>query len=536
MQQSIVRRLAAMAALILSSISTTAWAGPYTELGLEIADMNAWATAVEEVIRGPVDYMNPEFGFATFGIEDDLIGEVTLSVGDTLSLGDGGSVTLKFSSGISDGDGVDFAVFENGITNEFGLFAEFGFVDVSSDGIVFAGFDALTVRTTPVAPFEEIDGTDYYNLAGDHPLGLGTGFDLAELTLHPLVLSGDVDLSDIQYVRVVDVIGDGSTFDANSNPIYDPYSTPFAVGGFDLNGIGVIHVPEPEFALSLGFGFLLLLLLPRGGRRRRAREQRNRALLAAGGFCFAFGSGTALAANADLESLVLGPSGFDNGSDFSGGFIDNGVTFVNDYQALPFESWDGFAASNHTDTTTPGFGNQYSSIMGRGAAGSTNYAIGFENSFAGRMPTLYLPETAPLRNISVTNTTYSFLSMRDGDGFAKQFGGASGLEQDWFKLLIEGLDGGDNVTGFVEFYLADFRFANSQDDYIVDGWTIVDLQSLGSVAGLRFSLSSSDVGDFGMNTPAYFALDNVAFIPEPGTAILLAFGLVGLAARRKRTS
>lgn len=251
MQRRIMQYIVAATAIFLVGKSTLAGAGPYTELGLEIADMNAWVTAVKEVIRGPIDYLQPELGDATFGVEDNVIGEIALSTGNTLSLGDGGSITASFDSGISDGDGVDFAVFENGIMNEFGLFAEFGFVDVSSDGVAFAGFEAQTVRTTPVAPFEEIDGTDYYNLAGDQPLGLGTGFDLAELAAHPLVLSGDVDLSNIRYVRVSDVIGDGVTFDANSNPIYDPYSTPFATGGFDLNGIGVIHVPEPTAAHSL---------------------------------------------------------------------------------------------------------------------------------------------------------------------------------------------------------------------------------------------------------------------------------------------
>ena len=36
----------------------------------------------------------------------------------------------------------------------------------------------------------------------------------------------------------------------------------------------------------------------------------------------------------------------------------------------------------------------------------------------------------------------------------------------------------------------------------------MDLSSLGSVKTLNFSMESSDVGDYGMNTPAYFCMDN----------------------------
>ena len=44
----------------------------------------------------------------------------------------------------------------------------------------------------------------------------------------------------------------------------------------------------------------------------------------------------------------------------------------------------------------------------------------------------------------------------------------------------------------------------------MDQWTRVDLSSLVGARKLQFELESSDVGEFGMNTPAYFALDQVA--------------------------
>ena len=95
------------------------------------------------------------------------------------------------------------------------------------------------------------------NRQGKHVSGQGTGFDLAELVSHPLVIGNLLNLSAIQYVRVIDVIGNGSTFDAFGRPIYDPYPTAFASGGFDLAGMGVLHiVPEPSTVLLLSGGLL----------------------------------------------------------------------------------------------------------------------------------------------------------------------------------------------------------------------------------------------------------------------------------------
>jgi len=99
--------------------------------------------------------------------------------------------------------------------------------------------------------------------------------------------------------------------------------------------------------------------------------------------------------------------------------------------------------------------------------------------------------------------------MFNGDAFSKKFGGESGNDQDWFMLTITGKDVDGVVTGTVDFYLADYRFADNSTDYIVNTWQYVDLTSLGTVKSLEFTLSSSDVGDWGMNTPAYFALDTL---------------------------
>ena len=83
---------------------------------------------------------------------------------------------------------------------------------------------------------------------------MGTIFDLADLEDDLLVTSGLVDLDAIGFVRLIDVPGDGRFTDTNGNPIFDGFSPGNATGGFDLDAVGVVSVPEPATAT-----FLLLL-------------------------------------------------------------------------------------------------------------------------------------------------------------------------------------------------------------------------------------------------------------------------------------
>jgi len=235
-------------------------------------------------------------------------------------------------------------------------------------------------------------------------------------------------------------------------------------------------------------------------------------------------AGAANAATATFDDLALPAESYWNGSDSSGGFTSGGAHFGNNYNA-DFASWDGFSYSNLTDTAAEGIAAQYNAITGSGQGGSANYTVGYIGFAA--PPTVTLEEPGFVRGFYVTNSNYAYYSMLYGDGFAKKFGGADGGDPDFFLLTITGKDIDGNVIGTVEFYLADYRFEDNSEDYIVDTWRYVDLTSLGEVVSLEFALSSSDVGDWGMNTPGSFTIDTIVFESAFSTGPYTEVGISG---------
>jgi len=219
----------------------------------------------------------------------------------------------------------------------------------------------------------------------------------------------------------------------------------------------------------------------------------------------------------DFETPPLASESKWNGSNqtlslstvFTSGYYD----FENTYNMVSGTGYSqSWSYSNHSDVTTAGPANQYACNVGVGES-SAQYGICNASSYANnRMFSTSKVAFTPT-GAYFTNTTYATLSMQNGDNFTTQFGDVNNAVsgEDWFLLTIYGLGSDSTRTGdSVNYYLADYRFSDNTLDFIIDEWTWVDLSSLGSVYGLDFELSSSDVGQWGMNTPAYFAMDNFA--------------------------
>ncbi len=240
--------------------------------------IKAWATSVASVNFGgnmttnAYDYSDVDYADAT-----KALGPAT---GDhyygIVALGSGGSIVLHFNSGISDGVGLDFAVFEN---VDFAGFVELAYVEVSSDGVHFVRFPNFYLGTSQLGAYENANYPKLsYNLGSKYYKQFGHGYDLAELEYtYDFITSGKseftdeykesfllnyqyLDLENVSYVRIEDIPGDGSRLDSEGYEIYDPYKTE-GPAGFDLQGVAVINtatVPEPAEVVSI-FGASALI-------------------------------------------------------------------------------------------------------------------------------------------------------------------------------------------------------------------------------------------------------------------------------------
>ena len=213
---------------------------------------------------------------------------------------------------------------------------------------------------------------------------------------------------------------------------------------------------------------------------------------------------------AGFENLSLGAPSYWNGSDGTGKFQSNGMTFTNNFNTS-YGSWDGFVYSQQNDVVTADYTNQYSVFDS--SNGINKFAL-YYPPFGGDAFAFFAKDSTYLvSSISVCNSTYTALTMKNGDpyGFSKKFGGTTGNDPDWYKMTVIGYSAtGDSVKS-VNFYLADYRFTDNSKDYIINKWTTVDLSSLGKINKITFRLSSSDNGAYGMNTPAYVCLDNLKY-------------------------
>ncbi len=189
------------------------------------------------ITRGYQNIAEPNLGLTTVGDSTAALGKA--GENGVVSLGDAGIAVLTFPYPITNGNGWDFAVFENSFDDQF---LEFAFVEVSSDGIHFVRFPATSNSqdSTQTGTFGYTDATKINNLAGKYRVFYGTPFDLNELKD-----SSSIDINHVTHVKIIDVIGciqsSFASYDTNGRKINEPWATPFPSGGFDLDAVGVIH-------------------------------------------------------------------------------------------------------------------------------------------------------------------------------------------------------------------------------------------------------------------------------------------------------
>ena len=176
-----------------------------------------------------------------------------------------------------------------------------------------------------------------------------------------------------------------------------------------------------------------------------------------------------------------------------------------------YSFWTGVAYSSNTDKETPGMINEYSVYYkdqesgNGGVNGSEKFAVMYYmNFYPDFTPALSFAEgaTKTVDHLYVNNSTFAALTVLNGEGMSRKF-----VDGDWFMVTMTGYDIAGVKTKSKDFYLADYRDGKTD---IVNDWTKVSLLELGEVNKVLFTFSSSDTNEYGMLTPAYMCVDNIA--------------------------
>lgn len=270
--------------ILILFLSNSSFSGPFspaagqkgsTAISANDPSIVAWAVDYENFIRGERLYDQFNTPKKSLNIAGNSDGNQYGYIFDIVSLGEGGSITLIFDPPIMNGPGFDFAVFENSFDSSF---LELAWIEVSSNGLDFFRFENISLTSSSVSSFGYIDPTNIYGLAGKYEQGFGTPFDLESIQIAGFD-TNLLDLNHISHIKVIDIVGDGNSFDSRHNvfinsPIFDPYPTNSSAG-FDLDAIGVInqfHILEVENipipTISIFFLSLLLIFIKNKNTRR----------------------------------------------------------------------------------------------------------------------------------------------------------------------------------------------------------------------------------------------------------------------------
>lgn len=172
-------------------------------------------------------------------------------------------------------------------------------------------------------------------------------------------------------------------------------------------------------------------------------------------------------------------------------------------------SWEGFTLSTVAQDTA----NVFGCVANGGLGGvATPYIIGYYSEWVSssqgyssniiEFDQLYYPEY-----VYICQNSNTHKAIKQGEFNARPF-----TEQDTLALIIQTLDSTKNPTATTIYYLAIDGTRN-------EGWVKVPLTALDQTSCLSFSMTTTDIGDWGANTPLYFALDGLTINTEMPTAL-----------------
>ena len=172
-------------------------------------------------------------------------------------------------------------------------------------------------------------------------------------------------------------------------------------------------------------------------------------------------------------------------------------------------SWEGFTVSIVSQDTA----NVFGCVANGGLSGiGTPYAIGYYSDWVSSAQG-YSSNIIDFNGEYYPEYVYICQNSNTKEGITNGvFNSRPFTQDDTLTLIIQALDSTMQPTATTHYYLA-------VDGQKNNGWVKVPLNSLGKTSRLSFSMQTTEIGEFGSNTPLYFALDGLTINTEMPTAL-----------------
>lgn len=211
-----------------------------------------------------------------------------------------------------------------------------------------------------------------------------------------------------------------------------------------------------------------------------------------------------LAQTGEYSNIMWGKekaSGEDGAAVFNGMLYTEGLASFGSYFAESEwgDTWGGFAVSSNRDLAD--LGMDYSNQFSVYAPAATKFAVGYVfGEYGGEYgnPAIEFSEPVTIASADIANGNktyhYCITHPRVGEDEAE--------EDIWVDLVATGYNGDKTETSPVRIRLA-------EGEQVLADWKSFDLSALGTVTKVAFTIESNDSGEYGLNVPAFFCIDNI---------------------------
>ena len=168
--------------------------------------------------------------------------------------------------------------------------------------------------------------------------------------------------------------------------------------------------------------------------------------------------------------------------------------------------WGGFALSKMCDSDPANglYENQYS-VYNTQAASGDGFLLYYYDSYNEPCDIVCMTQLAVVSvKLNLTTYTYASITNEDINSFARAFG-----DGDYLKVVFTPYSNIDTPAGAsVECYVVDYRDGKR---VVADNWQKFEL-NLPAANRIRVTIETSDIGEWGANTPLYICMDDLNYI------------------------